>query len=140
MDLDEVQDVVESAARQVGGLSVSSQRDGGYITILIRPSPPGGSGPLLADRRVQIWTSGAEAFFIDVPAGFGHQEFDHAHEGQVAVLHLLVSLAGEYLRGRFEEKEEPRPFGRARRYLEIAAGGQSYRLYRKQVEARRLCR
>lgn len=131
MNLDDVESIVRTAAQEAGGLSISSDRDGGYSKLSLGVPSADGLEPLIDDRRVRIWTSGTEAFFIDVPGGFGHQEFDHVPEGQVAILHLLVALANEYLHGHFEEKEEERSFGRRRRYLEIAAKGATYRLYQK---------
>lgn len=131
MDLNEVEDVVKTAAQEVGGLSISSERDSGYIKFSLDVRSSGDREPDVRDQQVRIWTSGAEAFFIDAPGGFGYQDFDHEPQGQVAILRLLVDLASEYLRGHFEEKEEQRSFGRRRRHLEIATGGEVYRLYQK---------
>ncbi|NAZ81044.1 hypothetical protein GTR02_04345 [Kineococcus sp. R8] len=130
LDLSEVEDIVKTAAQDVGGLSISSDKDAGYIRIFIGP-PSGDPESVSGDPQVRIWTSGTEAFFIDVPGGFGYQEFDDVPEGQVATLHLLVTLASRYLHGHFEEKEEQRSFGRRRRYLEISSRNEVYRLYQR---------
>ena len=111
LDLNEVEDIVKTAAQEAGGLSISSDRDAGYIKILVGV-PPGDLESVSGDRQVRIWTSGTEAFFIDIPGGFGYQEFEHVPEGQVAILHLLVTLAREYLHGHFEERERSKaPLG-----------------------------
>ncbi len=128
MDLDEVETVVRDALAKDGRLSTESSRRAGYVDILIRLSRPDSADA--ASRHARIWSSGVEAFFLDVPNGFKYQEFDWEREGQLAVLGLLAALAREYLLGRFQEKEERISFGRQRRYLEIAVGGDSYRLYR----------
>lgn len=128
MDLDEVEDIVRTAVREVGGLSVSCVRDGGYTEIRIGVPAAGDLASVADDQRVRIWTSGVEAFFLEVPGGFGYQEFDHVPHGQVEALRLLVAPAVEYLSGRVEEKSARRSCRRPRRHLEVVVGGQTHRL------------
>ncbi len=127
LDLNEVEDIVRDAVRRAGPLSTESRRSGRYLDIAIRLSSPDGSDA--GTRHARISTSGVEAYFLDLPDGFAYREFDHEREGQMAILRLLAALAGDYLHGHFQEKEERRAFGRRQRYLEIAVDGESYRLW-----------
>jgi hypothetical protein len=129
LDLNEVEDIVRDAVRRAGPLSTESRRNGRYVDITIRLSPPDGSDA--GTRRARISTEGVEVFRLILPDGFGYHEFDYDYErgGQVAALRLVAALAGEYLHGHFQEKEERRAFGRRQRYLEIAVDGESYRLW-----------
>lgn len=79
VELGEVEDIVEDAVREAGALSARSSRDGRYVDITVGLSSPGGSNA--GASRARIWTSGVEAFFLDLPGGFTHREFDHEREG-----------------------------------------------------------
>ena len=124
MDLDEVEAIVDDATRRAGALFTRSSRKGRYVDVEIHLLSP--HGPGAAAGAARVWTCGVEAFFLDLPGGFTYRDFDHERDAQVAILRLMVALAGEHLLARSQQREELDRFGRRQRYLEITVDGKAY--------------
>lgn len=126
MQIAEVERVVREAA-QVDGVApllVDSWRDRGGVHLVLRLASPGDA--VAGFRSAELWTSGAEAFFLDVDDEFTLVEFEYDEDDQPALVHQLVSVACEYLLGSFREVEELGPRGRVRRHLVVVVDGEEH--------------
>ena len=128
MELDDIERLVRETLALTGDFAASKRLDREYLSLTI-------TAPLAADDigarqgRVQarIWTSGAEAFFLELDERFNLKEFDWELEGQEDIVRLLTRLAIAYLQGHGVEGESKGTFGRRRKHFEIELDGQTYR-------------
>lgn len=127
MELDDIERLVRETLGVTGSFAVSKRLDREYLSLTI-------TAPLAADDgstrqgRVQarIWTSGVEAFFLELDERWSLKEFDWEIEGQADIVRLMTCLAVAYLQGQGAERESKGAFGRRRRHFELELDGQTY--------------
>ena len=128
MDFDDIERIVHETLALGGTFVASKYVDHGYLSLVIQAVPSLGDAPRQAERtQARIWTSGAEAFFLELDEHFDYKEFDWELEGQRDILRLLTKLGMAYLQGKGVEKERKISFGRHRLDLEIELEGHMYR-------------
>jgi hypothetical protein len=128
---DEILAVVRETLADEDSVEVTSSQEKGYISILFQDRE---TGPSHVSRHARLWTSGVEAFFLELDDLYDLKEFDWEPEGQREIVRTLTRLALSYLRGAgVEAEEEERSwFGRRRRrrYLDIVLDGETHRFTR----------
>lgn len=128
MELDAIERLVREKLALTGDFAASKRLDREYLSLTI-------TAPVAADNigarqgRVQarIWTSGAEAFFLELDERFNLKEFDWKLEGQADIIQLMTRLAVAYLQGHGVEGDSKGALGRRRNHFEIKLDGRTYR-------------
>lgn len=131
MNHDEILAVARETLADEDSVEVTSSQEKGCITILFQDRE---SGPSHAGRHARLWTSGVEAFFLELDDLYDLKEFDWEPDGQREIVRTLARLALSYLRGAGVEVEmDARSwFGRRRRrrYLDVVLDGETHRFTR----------
>lgn len=128
MELDYIEHLVRETLALTGDFAASKRLDREYLSLTITAPLAADSGGARQDRvQARIWTSGAEAFFLELDERFNLKEFDWELEGQEDIVRLLTRLAIAYLQGHGVEGESKGTFGRRRKHFEIELDGQTYR-------------
>lgn len=129
MELDDIERLVRETLALTGDFAASKRLDRGYLSLAITaPSRAADNVNARPDRdQARIWTSGAEAFFLELDERFNFKEFDWELEGQADIVRLMTRLAMAYLQGHGAEGESKGTFGRRRKQFEIELDGQTYR-------------
>lgn len=127
MELDDVERLVRQTLALTGDFAASKRVDDAYLSLTITPLVADGDVAAIGRTRARIWTTGVEAFFLELDERYSLKEFDWEPAGQADIVRLMTRLACAYLLGRGTEVETKAAFGRLRRHFEIELDGQTYR-------------
>lgn len=123
MDFATIEAVVREGVRMAGQpCDVHRSEDGGYLYLTLREEQ--GPQPPEAPRSARFWTTGVEAFFLDLDNGYSYRDFEWQEDAQVAIVRRLARLAGAYLAGAGEERRVRQRFGRVKRQFDIELDGE----------------
>lgn len=126
MRLAEIQQIVYETLAEAEGVSIQSREEKKVIYITLQTQGDNqGEGKR---RRAEIWTSGVEAFLLDVDGGYNYADFEYDEKNQSALVRRLATLAVEYLRGNYKVVEQVTPRGHIRKNIEITLDGETYRM------------
>jgi hypothetical protein len=127
MEFHDIEHLVRETLALTGDFAVSKQLDRAYLTLTITaPVAANNVGARQGRVQARIWTSGAEAFFLEVDERFNLQEFDWELKGQADIIRRMTRLAVAYLQGHGVEGESKGTFERRRRHFEIELDGETY--------------
>ncbi len=128
MELDDIERLVREKLALTGDFAVSKQLDRGYLSLTITgPAAANNIGARQGRVQARIWTSGAEAFFLELDERFNLKEFDWELEVQADIIQRMTRLAMAYLQGHGVEGDSKGAFGRRRNHFEIELDGSTYR-------------
>lgn len=127
MEFDNIEHLVREMLALTGDFAVSKQLDRGSLSLTITaPVAADNAGARQGRVQARIWTSGAEAFFLELDERFNLKEFDWEVEGQADIIRRMTRLAIAYLQGHGVEGENKGTLGRRRKHFEIELDGETY--------------
>ncbi len=126
MELDDIERLVREELAVTGDFAASKRLDREYLSLTIT-APVAADGARQDRGQARIWTSGVEAFFLELDERFNLKEFDWKPEGQADIVRLMTRLAIAYLQGHGAEGVSKGAFGRRRNHYEIELDGRMYR-------------
>lgn len=128
MEFDDTERLVREELVLAGDFAVSKRLDRDYLSLTINaPLDADNIGARQGRGQARIWTSGVEAFFLELDERFNLKEFDWELEGQADIIRRMTRLAIAYLHGHGVEGDSKGAFGRRRKHFEIELDGETYR-------------
>lgn len=127
MESEAILRVVREAVADTDWVEVTSSREGRYVSILIEGSQ---TTSARVKRHARLWSSGVEAFILELDDLYDRKDFDWEPEGQREIVWTLTRIAIEYLRGAGVQVTDRSRLGRRRHYLDIELDGGTYRFSR----------